>query len=595
MQISKIIRAVLLICLLQSAHRLVASDATSAGKAFSGNPGVPWPAVDALGRKLPTFAEVGGPKADRFTGMFYFLWHDQQNGASPAGGPYDIAKILAHDADALRKPESPLWGPIGMYHYWAEPLYGYYASRDEWVLRRHAQLLADAGIDTLIFDTTNAATYRDTYLKLCQVFQKIRQEGGRTPQIAFMVNTEAGKTAGKLFHDLYEPALYKELWFYWQGKPLMLCDPEAAQPEWKNFFTLRAAHWPFTLTNTPYAWHWEATYPQPYGFVDDPTKPEQVNVSVAQNLRASDGKVTNMSEGNARGRSFHDGKMDRSPGAVLRGYNVEEQWKRVYALNPPFAMVTGWNEWIAGRWGNPRGPIIFVDQYDEEYSRDIEPMKGGHGDNYYWQLISGVRRYKGTPPLPKSSAPVSIRLPKGFAQWGDVQPEFRDAPNDTLSRSAAGVAGLSYTNATGRNDIISSKVARDRKNIYFYVKTREPITAATGSNWMWLLISTRNPGSKTWEGYDFVVNRTVLTQGKTLLEQNNGGWNWKKANVIDYRLNGNEMQLCIPRPALGLKTGPVSIDFKWADHIQQPGNIMDFYSSGDVAPEGRFMFRYEAD
>ncbi len=247
------------------------------------NPGVPWPATDALGRKLPMSEEVGLPRPGRFAGIFYFLWHDQRHGESPSGGPYDIAKILAQDSGALQKPDSPLWGPIGMFHYWGEPLYGYYLSDDVWVLRRHAELLAAAGIDTLIFDTTNAQTYRDTYLKLCQVFRQVREEGGQTPQIAFMVNTEAGQTAQKIFHDLYEPGLYKELWFYWQGKPLMLCDPAAASPELKNFFTLRAAHWPFTLTNTPNAWHWEATYPQPYGFVDDPNKPEQVNVSVAQN------------------------------------------------------------------------------------------------------------------------------------------------------------------------------------------------------------------------------------------------------------------------------------------------------------------------
>jgi hypothetical protein len=36
----------------------------------------------------------------------------------------------------------------------------------------------------------------------------------------------------------------------------------------------------------------------------------------------------------------------------------------------------------------------------------------------------------------------------------------------------------------------------------------------------------------------------------------------------------------------------LSLDFKWADNIQRPGDIMDFYLSGDVAPEGRFRFRY---
>ena len=79
------------------------------------------------------------------------------------------------------------------------------------------------------------------------------------------------------------------------------------------------AHWPFTQVNTQNAWHWEATYPQAYGYTDDPNRPEQVNVSVAQNLRASDGLVTNMSAGDARGRSFHNGARDKTPGAVDRG------------------------------------------------------------------------------------------------------------------------------------------------------------------------------------------------------------------------------------------------------------------------------------
>jgi hypothetical protein len=25
---------------------------------------------------------------------------------------------------------------------------------------------------------------------------------------------------------------------------------------------------------------------------------------------------------------------------------------------------------------------MFVDQFDQEHSRDIEPMRGGHGDDY---------------------------------------------------------------------------------------------------------------------------------------------------------------------------------------------------------------------
>ena len=52
----------------------------------------------------------------------------------------------------------------------------------------------------------------------------------------------------------------------------------------------------------------------------------------------------------------------------------------------------------------------------------------------------------------------------------------------------------------------------------------------------------------------------------------------------------------IPRADLGLASGnaPVHIDFKWADNLQRPGDVMDFYLSGDGAPAGRFNYRYDA-
>ena len=210
------------------------------------NPGTPWPATDALGRRLPLAAEVGPPREGRFVGIFYFLWCGDRFDY----GPYDVTKILARDPAALQKPDSPLWGARGQYHHWGEPLFGYYNIMDPWVLRRHAHLLADAGIDTLIFDTTNAVTYSAVYRKLCEVFTQIRQEGGRTPQFCFMVNTRAGQTARKIYDDLYRPGDYRELWFHWQGKPLMICDPAEADADVRAFFTLRRAHWPFELVNT---------------------------------------------------------------------------------------------------------------------------------------------------------------------------------------------------------------------------------------------------------------------------------------------------------------------------------------------------------
>ncbi len=552
----------------------------------SENPGVPWPAVDGLGRELPLTDETNAPKPDRFVGIFYFLWNGAHN---HGGGIYDVSKILEKDPEALKKPDSPLWGPHGAMHFWSEPLYGYYKNADPWVLRRHANLLADAGVDFLIFDTTNRVTYRDVYMNLCEVFSAIRAEGGKTPQFTFMTNTRAGETADELYRDLYGAGKYPDLWFRWEGKPLLICDPKEASDQVKDFFTLRKAHWPFEQVNTPYAWHWEAAYPQHYGYTDDPNKPEQVNVSVAQNLRDRDGRVTNMSEGNARGRSFHDGMRDMTPGAVNYGYNAAEQWDRALELDPPIVMVTGWNEWIAGRWGS-KDKIAFVDQYDEEYSRDIEPMKGGHGDNYYYQLVAGVRRYKGVPKLPKASAPKTIELAGSMDQWADVKPAFTDHAHETLPRDFAGVEGLHYTNTTGRNDFLEMKVARDGKNVYFHVRTKADITPA-GDNWMMLFLDTDGKAETGWEGYNFVVNRKQGT-----LERNAGGWTWEKAADVALRVEGKEMHLVIPRAALGIaEDAPFTLDFKWADNLQRPGDVMDFYLSGDVAPEGRFKYRYVAE
>ena len=318
---------------------------------------------------------------------------------------------------------------------------------------------------------------------------------------------------------------------------------------------------------------------------------------MAQNLRAADGLVTNMSVGDARGRGFHQGQSDHSAAAIASGRNFQEQWKRAFDLDPPFVMVTGWNEWIAGRWGSPDGPIVFVDQFNQEFSRDIEPMRGGHGDNFYYQLVANIRKYKGVAPLPSASPPATIDVAAGFEPWRKVEPEFRDAALDTLPRDFAGSAGLHYANRSGRNDLVVCKVAHDEKSVSFYARTREPITPHTQLGWMWLFIDVDRDRRTGWEGYDFVVNRIVEADGTSWLEKSNGGGRWEKVERVSLRSEGCELHLSIPRRALGLPRGTnrLAVDFKWADNLRHPGDVMDFYSSGDVAPEGRFNFRYVAD
>ena len=76
-----------------------------------------------------------------------------------------------------------------------------------------------------------------------------------------------------------------------------------------------------------------------------------------------------------------------------------EQWKNAFKYRPKVVTVTWWNEWAAQRF-IVDGETTFVDNYTTEYSRDIEPMEGGHGDLYYRWLCEYVRAYKAGEECP---------------------------------------------------------------------------------------------------------------------------------------------------------------------------------------------------
>lgn len=582
------------------------------------NPGVPWPATDALGRDLPLTAEVGPPKKDRFVGIFYLSW----TGEDFSYGPYDVTKILAEQPDMRTAPSFRHSGPKSWHMaYWGEPLFGYYNQKDPWVIRRHMHMLADAGVDTLIVDATNGTIYEEMLNAFLPVILQMRKEGSRTPLICFMLNTNMAEMADELLEKFYRPGKFDDLWFRWEGKPLLLCSPNDAMPEVRKYFTLRTAFWPGSppYKNTPYAWHWLGVHPQAYGFTDSPDVAEQINVSPAQNMHWETGATELMHTGKARGRGFHKGKQDPSLEAVQRGLNFQEQWDHALEVDPKFIMITAWNEWIAGLTHSMQTPWVQCDGFNEEFSRDIEPMKGGFGDNFYYQAVANIRRFKGVPKIPGASGAKTIDIGGSFDQWQDVGPEYRGHFGNTIARDFEGFGAAPktrvtvpspdfegngttwsgrdaphYTNTTGRNGLSVMKVARDEDYFYFYVSTEKPITPPTDPNWMTLLIRTGNPVHHAWNGYDYIVNRVSPGPGGAILEKNNGGWNWLKAADVKFRVEGNEMHLAVPRKQLLLNDTAVQFDFKWMDNVPLPDDLTALYVTGDTAPLGRFRFRYAA-
>ena len=378
--------------------------------------------------------------------------------------------------------------------------------------------------------------------------------------------------------------------------------PEAAEAKARSirqFFTFRTPIAPYNLQSPPpNEWAWLQIYPQAPQR-NAAGQLEEITVGVAQNYNATVNRTAPMSVVGAFGRSYHAGRLDTHPEAVHYGFNFAEQWSRALQIDPPFVFITGWNEWTAGFYDDWAGfhspPAIFVDEFNEEYSRDIEPMKNeagiGHGDDYYYQFAANIRRYKGVRALPPVTT-KTIYLANGFDQWKNVGPEFRDAIGDTAHRNSpgSGHAG-SYINTTGRNDIIAAKVSHDARNVYFYVRTAAKLTPQTDPDWMLLYLNIDGRADTGWLGYDFVVNRH-RGAATASIERNVGGkYQWQPVGQVRYVTRGNQLMLTIPRVLLGVSKLPAAIDFKWADHCYQRGDWTDFTLNGDAAPDDRFNYR----
>ncbi len=189
---------------------------------------------------------------------------------------------------------------------------------------------------------------------------------------------------------------------------------------------------------------------------------------------------------------------------------------------------------------------------------------------------------------------ATIQLDGIFSDWNLVKPEYRDHRGDTMHRNHRGYGDLVYTNSSGRNDIVCAKVARDSQYLYFYVETAEPISSSSDPNWMMLLINIDRNMKSGWQGYDYLINRTRNTAGLASIEKHQADWTWQKMGETDFRIVDNKMEMKIARKWLINQTNKsINFEFKWVDNIQNSGDIMDFYISGDVAPSGRFNYVYQ--
>ena len=568
-----------------------------------------WAATDALGRKVRDYQEAGDKRQDKFVAMFYWTWH--QGDDDTTYQVKNITEIVRKHPEALRNYNHSAWGDKQPgFFFWEQPLLGYYKTTDPWVLRKHAEMLADAGVDAVFFDCTNASlTWKESYDVLMKVWDQAQKDGVNVPKIAFMLPfaplPNSLVSLRQLYEDIYKPGRYPNLWFMWKGKPCIMAYPDnltdsEEDQEIAKFFTFRPGQ-PDYMDGPQRndQWSWLEVYPQK-GYVKNQDGTfEQISVGVAQNTspdRKGHAGAFNVKDSYGRNFSVLKGFDPRVDG-YLYGWNFQEQWSRAFEIDPELVFVTGWNEYTAGQWFIPTWngfPFSFVDQYNWNCSRDIEPNAGwgDKGDVYYLQLVDNVRKFKGMDAPEKASEPKTIKIGKADG-WDDVAPYYHHYKGNTMHRDHRGRYDQYYTNQTGRNDIVGAKVARDDENLYFYVETAEELTPSTDRNWMMLFIDTDRDKTTGWNGYDIIVNRVSPKGKKVIVEKNVGNrWEWETVAECKFAVNVDKLEFAIPREVLGIEGENVDIEFKWNDNMQDNGNIMDFYVNGDTAPGGRFNFVY---
>lgn len=557
-----------------------------------------WVAMDELKREVASSDNCQiPPRENRTVGMFYYLWHGPHG---KNGNPIkDVTVLLNENADA------PQWGAEKEYHWWGKPWLGYYVNTDDFIYNKHLQMLCDAGVDFLFLDLTNAVTYDKAIFSLMKAITVRSSRGLSSPKICFTLNSKASQTFQYLYTNFFTKPAYDKYWYLHDGKPLILVDKSQltdVAPDILDKFTMKHS-WAWMQGAQADQWAWLEFYPQKPGWTmkDGKKVVEQISVSTGQHAHSKIGK------------SYHKGKQPAFDKKGLcaetpLGLYFDEQWQEALKVDPPLVMVTQFNEGIAMRFiatnaveatysrpgATPAiGESYFIDTYNAEFNRDIEPSTHPSiRDNYYMQLCDRVRRYKGMRPIPTPSATKTISINNDMTQWDGVLPEFRDDRGDIWHRNTKGYQNMDpIVNTTGRTDLDLAKVAQDDTNLYFYLRSYNLMPEmATNDTWVMMLLNVDCNYSTGWNGYDYA---TMKQGDRYMLMRNKGGeWKWEEVAPLDVVKVGNQIHFAVAKSNVGI-VGCKDFDFKWCDNVPDNPDILDFIDKGDVAPNGRFNYRFK--
>ncbi|MBQ9162673.1 MAG: hypothetical protein IJX74_05295, partial [Clostridia bacterium] len=434
-----------------------------------------WVFTDGLGRQSWQYGDegVGELNEDKVIGMFYWTWQLRSSDSQQA---FNLQQYIEKYPEAKNDYNHSGWDDSKLY-YWNEPLYGYYSIDDPWVARRHAELLANAGVDTVFTDNSNSTyTFIDSYQNIFEQWTAAQELGVDAPKLTWYLpmwwkadgNTYediySTEQIESIYLDVFKRGAYQNMWFWFDGKPLLIGNPDwfedSTDPihqEILQFFNFRKGVASYkdqedrSDEGRAGSWGWLSKYPQAtyYASERDARKGivEQMSVGIAQNHDFESNQLTAMNGPYAMGRSYtidnptryNDSQKNEVSETSKWGYNFAAQWEYAIEMDPKVVFVTGWNEWTVGRLSSWVGVTnAFADIFNDEFSRDIEPTKGALKDYYYYQMVNYSRKFKGAEAMPVPSHKTTIDLSAGQDQWAAVEPYYAAYIGNTMDRNYYG-------------------------------------------------------------------------------------------------------------------------------------------------------------
>ena len=162
---------------------------------------------------------------DKQVGIFYHTWIGQHN----TNEIYHIPTIRATLGDEVLFHQDVPGSPAYAFHWWETPNYGYYNSGDEWVIRRHMEMLTEAGVDFLVFDTTNSFIYQNVAKRVMRVITELREAGWDAPQVTWYTHSYSVQTAENIYETFYKTNTYPESWYCVDGQPMIIAYTDGAR------------------------------------------------------------------------------------------------------------------------------------------------------------------------------------------------------------------------------------------------------------------------------------------------------------------------------------------------------------------------------